>query len=132
MIKTRRWDDPQEPDDGTRILVTRYRPRGLRREDETWHEWKKGLGPSTELHAAVYGKAGGAPISWSEYANRYKREMLHSRSEITRLAERVAAGEQITLRCSSHCTSENRCHRSILRDLIQSEIQRLSKHDHKE
>ena len=28
-IKTRRWDDPKEDDDGFRLLVTRYRPRGL-------------------------------------------------------------------------------------------------------
>src|SRR5262245_17523063 len=54
MIKTKRWNDPEEPDDGYRLLVCRYRPRGVRREDERWDAWLPQLGPSRELHAAAY------------------------------------------------------------------------------
>ena len=28
-LKTKRWEDPSDPDDGFRLLVTRYRPRVL-------------------------------------------------------------------------------------------------------
>ena len=35
-IKTKRWDDPREPDDGFRLLICRYRPRALKKENETW------------------------------------------------------------------------------------------------
>ena len=50
-IKTKRWNDPREPDDGYRILITRYRPRGLPKGQETWDAWIPGLGPSRELLA---------------------------------------------------------------------------------
>ncbi|HZS38139.1 MAG TPA: DUF488 family protein [Polyangia bacterium] len=116
-IKTRRWNDPVEPDDGTRILVTRYRPRGVRREDERWDAWIKELAPSVALHAAVYGKHG-APIDWDEYRRRYLREMESERYRILGLAQQVAAGERITLLCSSACVDPARCHRTLLAELI--------------
>ena len=73
-IRTRRWDDPQGEGEGFRLLITRYRPRGVSKEDETWDEWWPELGPSKELHAAVYGK-GRMPIGWEVYRARYLAEM---------------------------------------------------------
>ena len=35
------------------------------------------------------------------------------------LAARVKAGETITLLCSSQCERESRCHRSLLKELIE-------------
>ena len=124
MVKTKRWDDPIEPDDGTRILVTRYRPRALRKENETWDIWQRDLGPSAELHAAFYGKKG-EPISWSTYCAIFHREMRDQKAAIIELARQVAAGSTITLLCSSACVRESRCHRSLLRDLILSEVELL-------
>ena len=69
-IKTKRWNDPQEPHDGFRLLICRYRPRALPKKDETWDLWWSQLGPSKELHAAFYGKHG-PPIGWEEYRKRY-------------------------------------------------------------
>lgn len=123
-VKTKRWDDPIEQDDGTRILVTRYRPRALRKENETWDTWLRDLGPSAELHAAYYGKNGG-PISWSTYCATFHREMKSQASSIFELAFQVASGNTITLLCSSACTRESRCHRSLLRDLVLAEVARI-------
>ena len=47
-IRTKRWDDPKEPADGFRLLVCRYRPRGLPKDAETWDAWNADLGPSKE------------------------------------------------------------------------------------
>jgi uncharacterized protein YeaO (DUF488 family) len=116
-IRTRRWNDPADADDGTRILICRYRPRGVRKEDETWDEWHPNLGPSKELHAAFWGKTG-APITWSVYRASYLKEMRGQREAIRALADRVARGEQITLLCSSACVRESRCHRSLLKELL--------------
>ncbi len=121
-IKTKRWDDPVESDDGFRLLITRYRPRGLAKADETWDAWDKELGPSVELHAAVYGKGGRTAIPWAVYRQRYLKEMLGRRERIKALAERVRAGETITLLCSSQCVREDRCHRSLLKRLIEGEL----------
>jgi uncharacterized protein YeaO (DUF488 family) len=117
LIKTRRWNDPVEADDGYRLLVTRFRPRGVKKEDEAWDAWLPQLGPSKELHAAAYGK-GQAPIAWDEYRARYLREMESQGLWIRSFAEREARGEAMTLLCSSACPDPERCHRSLLRELI--------------
>ncbi len=120
-IRTRRWNDPKEEGDGFRLLVTRFRPRGISKEEETWDEWRPNLGPSRELHAAVYGKKGLA-IGWDIYRKRYLAEMKGQKKEIAELAQRVKAGETITLLCSSACERESRCHRSLLKELIEKEV----------
>jgi len=123
-IRTRRWNDPAEEGDGTRILITRYRPRGVKKSEETWGQWLANLGPSRELHAAVYAKTG-PEISWSTYRSKYLQEMRSQVPTIIELARRIAAGQTITLLCSSHCVNENRCHRSLLRNLIEFEADKL-------
>ena len=125
MIKTKRWNDPAEPGDGFRLLVCRYRPRALPKSDETWDLWWSHLGPSKELHAAYYGKHGQTPIEWDEYRRRYLEEMQAQEESIAMLAEKVAAGRTITLLCSSACTDESHCHRSLLRQLIEERAARL-------
>lgn len=118
MIKTKRWCDPVEPDDGFRVLVARYRPRGVAREQETWAAWLPQLGPSKALHAAYYGKSG-TPLPWEEYARRYLEEMAEQTPWISSLARQDAEGQSVTLLCSSACTDENRCHRTLLRGLLE-------------
>lgn len=128
-IRTKRWDDPRQADDGTRILITCYRPRGLRKADETWDVWLPHFGPSNDLHAAVYGKRGRMPINWSTYRSLYLNEMLRQRDAIRELAERVRRGETITLLYSSACVRESRCHRSLLKELIEGEVAKLALRD---
>jgi len=123
-IHTKRWDDPRGPEDGYRILVCRYRPRGVKKADETWDVWMEKLGPSKELHAAAYGKTG-FPMPWLTYQAAYIREMRQQKEAIAELAKRVLAGETITLLCSSACVRESRCHRSLLKELIEEAVQRL-------
>ncbi len=118
-IRTKQWDDPREPDDGHRLLVSRYRPRGVAKADETWDAWEPKLGPSKELHRFVYTDAA-TPIPWPQYRRQYIAEQRANRKLIDDLAKRVAAGETITLLCSSACTRESRCHRSILKGLIEA------------
>ena len=121
MIKTKRWCDPAEPDDGFRVLVARYRPRGVARDQETWAGWLPQLGPSKALHAAYYGKSG-EPLPWQEYARRYLQEMEEQTFWIRGLAQQHAAGHCVTLLCSSACIDETRCHRTLLRGLMESAL----------
>lgn len=120
-IRTRRWNDPPEPEDGYRLLICRYRPRGVSKAGETWDAWEPRLGPSKSLHREVYPLSGSA-ISWPQYRQRYLAEMRQQKPLIRSLAARVAHGETITLLCSSACTRESRCHRSLLKELIEAEI----------
>jgi uncharacterized protein YeaO (DUF488 family) len=120
-IRTKRWNDPVEPDDGRRLLVCRYRPRGVRKEAETWDAWLPNLGPSRELHADYYGKHG-PPISLGEYRRRYLAEMRGQQRAIATWAAWGTAGETITLLCSSACVDPARCHRTLLKELIESHV----------
>lgn len=117
-IRTKRWNDPVEEEDGYRLLVCRYRPRGVKKEEEPWDAWCSALAPSAKLHADVYGKDGEA-IPWEAYVPRYLEEMSRQRYWIDGFAKRVRAGETITLLCSSACTDPNRCHRTLLATLIE-------------
>jgi uncharacterized protein YeaO (DUF488 family) len=119
-LKTKRWDDPKDPDDGYRLLICRYRPRALPKKKETWHNWLCCLGPSRKLHADFYGK-NGPPIGWEEYRRRYLEEMQAQIPQdfIEELAAMITEGKTITLLCSSACTDESRCHRSLMRQLIE-------------
>lgn len=119
-LRTKRWNDPQEPDDGLRLLVCRYRPRGVKKDDETWDVWCKHLGPSEDLHAAVYGKHG-EPIPWDEYTRRYHVEMRRQTYWLKGFAKKLRDGEAITLLCSSACTDPARCHRTLLAKLLEDE-----------
>jgi uncharacterized protein YeaO (DUF488 family) len=119
LIDTKRWNDPVGRNEGRRVLVCRYRPRGVRKDEETWDEWNPSLGPSRDLHAAFYGKHG-PPIGWTEYRRRYLAEMRSAADAIGALAARVAAGETVTLLCSSACHDPERCHRTLLKQLIEA------------
>jgi len=121
-IKTRRWCDPIEEDDGFRLLICRYRPRALPKKDETWTLWRADLGPSRDLHAAYYDKHGEGPLTWSEYERRYLEEMKDQSEEIDLLAEMVEGGKTITLLCSSACEDSKHCHRTLLKRLIEERI----------
>ncbi len=120
-IKTKRWNDRRDADDGFRLLICRYRPRALKKELETWDAWWKDLGPSRELHADFYGK-NGPPIDIEVYKKRYFSEMAAQTERIRQLAERVRAGETITLLCSSACIYPTHCHRTLLKGLIEKEV----------
>jgi uncharacterized protein YeaO (DUF488 family) len=124
MIKTKRWNDPREADDGFRLLICRYRPRAVPKKKETWDLWWPHLGPSRELHAAYYGKQG-APIGWEEYRRRYLDEMKEQEESIAFLAEEVVgAGKPLTLLCSSACEDASHCHRTLLKLLIEERAAR--------
>lgn len=124
-LKTKRWDQPRKRSDGFRLLICRYRPRGVRKEDETWDAWYADLGPSKELHAAFYGK-NGPPIGWEEYRERYLNEMKEQEGLIGQLAELVAEGKTVTLLCSSACKDPMHCHRTLLRGLVEERVARMA------
>lgn len=118
-VRTKRWNDPAEPEDGYRLLVCRYRPRGVVKETEPWDAWCNALSPSVELHAAAYGKDGRPQIAWSDYEKRFLEEMSRQRFWIDGFAARLRKGETITVLCSSACTDPARCHRTIVKRLFE-------------
>lgn len=125
-VRTKRWNEPVVSEDGLRILVCRYRPRGVPASEATWSAWCPALAPSKGLHADAYGKGESAPLAFEEYERRYLAEMKAQQFWIDGFAKNVVAGETITLLCSSACVDEARCHRSLLKRLIEEAAHKLS------
>jgi uncharacterized protein YeaO (DUF488 family) len=115
-VRTRRWNDDRQPGDGLRVLVCRYRPRALPKAGETWDVWMRALAPSKELLAEY--QAG--RIDWPQYRAHYLREMAAQAAAVEELAAKVRAGETVTVLCAKACTDEERCHRTVLKRLIES------------
>ena len=104
--------DPAGPaDDGRRVLVTRYWPRGVPKA--AVDEYVSALAPSRALLRAF--KAGA--MDWDAFRDRYLEEMKapECQAEVQRLAK-GAASEPLTLLCV--CKKESRCHRSLLKNLV--------------
>lgn len=117
-VRTKRWNDPRELEDGYRLLICRYRPHGVPKVGEPWDAWCNALGPSEELHAAAYGKTGPA-LDFVEYERRFREEMTRQRYWIEGFAAHLRRGDTITLLCSSACVDEARCHRTIVKALLE-------------
>lgn len=66
MIRTKRVYEPREAKDGTRILVMRYWPRGIKKTH--FDEWNRDVAPSKELVRAFLHEG----MPWNEYVKRYR------------------------------------------------------------
>lgn len=71
MVTIKRAYEPPGRDDGTRILVDRLWPRGLKKEQAHIEKWMQELGPSHELRRFF----GHDPKRWEEFRKRYRAEL---------------------------------------------------------
>lgn len=71
MIKVKRVYEPPEADDGSRFLVDRIWPRGLKKAELRLDGWLKELAPSRELRRWF----GHDPARWDEFQRRYATEL---------------------------------------------------------
>ena len=110
-------------EDGTRLLVMRYWPRGVRR-DSVDH-WMRDLAPSPGLLGEFKERMADLGLQlitvelWSWFTSAYRGEMSLVSELISELRVRHVSGEVITLLCVCH--DPRRCHRSLLAELILGE-----------
>lgn len=91
-ILLKRAYDPPSPDDGTRILVDRLWPRGVRRDRLQIEEWIPDLGPSDALRKWF----GHDPDRWAEFRRRYLRELSGKEPLLAKVAAYARRG-RVTL-----------------------------------
>ena len=110
-LHTKSIYDPPAADDGRRVLVTRYWPRGVPKA--AVDEYVSALAPSRALLRAF--KAGA--MDWDAFRDRYLEEMkaAEPQTEVRRLAA-LASTRPVTLMCV--CKEEARCHRSLLKEFV--------------
>jgi uncharacterized protein YeaO (DUF488 family) len=89
-VRVRRVYEEPEPQDGTRVLVDRLWPRGLRKDAARFDEWAKDVAPSTELRTWY----GHDPAKFGEFCRRYTAELAQGapRAALDHLAALTAAG----------------------------------------
>lgn len=80
-IGLRRAYDPPSPKDGTRVLVERLWPRGVRKADAAIDLWLKDIAPSTRLREWY----GHDPERWDAFRDRYRAELDANRPAVDRL-----------------------------------------------
>jgi uncharacterized protein YeaO (DUF488 family) len=125
MLKIKSIVEASSPEDGLRILATRYRGRGLPKSK--YDVWMANLGPSEALLAEH------ESMSWRDWSRCYRDEMLGEQGNekqnplirnagqkfTLRLIKHLAQEQNVTLLC--HCAADAKhCHRFLLRDLIKS------------
>jgi uncharacterized protein YeaO (DUF488 family) len=110
-IKTKNIYEPSGPEDGCRVLVMRFWPRGVKKGKIDC--WEKELGTSPELIK----KWKSGSINWPDFSKQYINSMSEQKDKIAQLAQRAKKGP-ITLLCS--CRDAGHCHRELLRQLVVS------------
>ena len=78
--------------DGTRILIDRLWPRGVRKADAAIDVWAKDIAPSTALRRWF----GHDPARWHEFRRRYSEEIHRRRDRLDELRTLAQKG-RITL-----------------------------------
>src|SRR5258706_3153827 len=128
MLKTKSvWTTIDRNKDGFRLLVTRFRGRGMRAS--RYDVWMPSLGPSELLLRQMQS----GKISWKQFERRYRSELFldgpidrlsqtiknHGQKFTLRLIKRLARRGNVTL--LFHCAQDQmQCHRHLLRALVLS------------
>jgi uncharacterized protein YeaO (DUF488 family) len=104
---------------GLYVGVARHLPRGIRREDFAgrgyFDVWLPLLAPSSQLVGAY--RSG--KLTCRQFFRRYRTAMREPATRhVIRLVAAVARGQPIHLGC--FCADPAKCHRSVLKDLIET------------
>ena len=114
-----RLGSPRLPREGTRIGTVRRPPRGVpksRFSSDNWYDvWFPNLAPSVETMRL--GLRAETPAEWAAFARQYKAEM--SAPEASHAIELLAVlSHSANFSVGCYCEREDRCHRSILKQLL--------------
>jgi uncharacterized protein YeaO (DUF488 family) len=127
MLRTRSVGSPPSPRDGLRVLVTRFRGRGL--PVDRYDVWLPSLGPSEKLLRSFLADE----IDWRAFATRYRAQLFapsgsdgenrtikdHGQKSALRLLAHLAGRGDVTLLC--HCAEDAlHCHRHLLAKILAS------------
>ena len=111
-VKTKSIYEPADPGDGVRVLITRYYPRGVKKD--RFDRWEKALSPSRELLAAYRG----GEKSWDQFKGAFLSEMSASpeSAEAIRALSLLAKAQDVTLLCYEK--SGLNCHRYLVAEVL--------------
>lgn len=118
-IRIVRLGSPRHSDEGTRIGTVRRPPRGVPKTEfatQDWYDvWFPNLAPSVET--MKLGQKAATPAQWSAFVRKYRAEMAApgAKHDLELLAV-LSHTTDFSVGC--YCEHEDRCHRSILKELL--------------
>lgn len=118
-IRIVRLGTPRMPGEGVRLGTVRRPPRGVPKSEfasrDFYDSWLPNLSPSAPLMAQ--GQAATDDRSWAAFKRKFRAEM--KQPEASHLLDALAAlSHQASFSLGCYCEDENRCHRSVLRELL--------------
>jgi uncharacterized protein YeaO (DUF488 family) len=116
-IKLKRAYEPPSAEDGTRVLVDRLWPRGIKKAMAAIDLWTKDAAPSTELRQWFGHEAG----RWQEFRRRYADE-LRAKPDRLEALRALARKGPITLIFGAHDELHNDA--VVLREILLDEAAR--------
>jgi uncharacterized protein YeaO (DUF488 family) len=120
-VKIVRLGSPKTANEGLRIGTVRRPPRGVRKDEyaakNIYDVWFPNLSPSEGLLKEAF------PVidsrSWRSFNRRFLTEM--KKPEAMKDLDLLAAlSHQTNFSVGCYCEDESRCHRSILRELLET------------
>jgi len=115
MIKLKRAYEPISREDGTRFLVERLWPRGVRKNALRLDAWLKEVAPSAKLRRWF----GHDPVKWPEFERRYRAELDRNAEALEPILKAASRG-RVTLIYSSHDQEHNNA--VVLKTYIESRL----------
>ncbi|MGH7008533.1 MAG: DUF488 domain-containing protein [Stellaceae bacterium] len=110
-VSLKRAYEPPSPRDGTRILVDRLWPRGVKKAKARIDLWLKDAAPSTALRKWF----GHDPVRWSEFRRRYRAQL---KGQPEAMAQLRALSRQGRITLVFGARDERRNQAVVLRSLL--------------
>lgn len=115
-----RLGSPRGAREGLRLGTARHLPRGVRKSDyakrDYFDVWLPELAPSAKLVSWALSEPW-TDERWARFAKAYRREMqAPSAQRLLDLLARLSRDTDFSVGC--YCEQEDRCHRSVLRELL--------------
>jgi uncharacterized protein YeaO (DUF488 family) len=118
-VRIVRLGSPRASGEGLRIGTVRRPPRGVPKTEFAsgdWYDlWYPNLAPSPQT--VKLGQEAETAAQWSAFARRYRREMA-TPDNAHSLALLAALSHRANFSVGCYCEREERCHRSVLRELL--------------
>jgi uncharacterized protein YeaO (DUF488 family) len=115
-----RLGTPRGPDEGLRLGTVRRPPRGVKKADfaklDYYDQWLPLVAPSQKLVSSGLAQDW-TDKRWAKFAKAYRREMsAPAPQQMLELLARMSHHADFSVGC--YCENEQRCHRSVLRELL--------------
>jgi uncharacterized protein YeaO (DUF488 family) len=119
-LKIVKLGSPRSANEGLRIGTVRRPPRGVPKTEfasQDWYDvWYPNLAPSVET--MKLGQSVESDKDWAAFSKKYRAEM--NEPDASRNLDLLAAlSHQANFAVGCYCENEARCHRSLLRGLLQ-------------